>query len=37
VLSERPFSPADRELAVVKRIDATDPYSIIGPMAIEML
>jgi hypothetical protein len=37
VLSERALTPADRDLAVVKKIGETEPYSVIGPLALEML
>lgn len=37
VLEEAPLSPADRELDIVKRVAGTDPFSVLGPLAQEML
>lgn len=37
VLEEAPLSPADRELDIVKRVAGTDPFSVLGPLAEEML
>lgn len=37
VLEEKPLRPEDRELEIVKKIGASEPFSIIGPLAMEML
>jgi hypothetical protein len=37
ILEEAPLSPADREMAIVKKVGGTDPFSVLGPLAEEML
>jgi len=37
VLEEQPLRPEDRELEIVKKVGKTEPFSVLGPLAMEML